>query len=78
MRKSQPLRIRLTKTHTVEEMVAMVEEIEANPDSIIGAVPPNMLNKAAMKRIDEITWAIYSKRGAQKVMPPAPDLQVKL
>jgi hypothetical protein len=57
-----PLRIRLTKTKTISEIEAMIQEIDNDPDSKIGATGLDIYNKATMKKLDEMTWAIYSIR----------------
>jgi hypothetical protein len=59
MKKRECLRIRLAKTKTIPEIEAMIQEIEKNPDSKIGETGLNILNKAAMKKLDEMSWAIY-------------------
>jgi len=57
-----PLRIRLTRTKTIPEIEAMIQEINNDPDSKIGATGLDIYNKATMKKLDEMTWAIYSIR----------------
>ena len=60
--KKEPLRIRLSRTKTIPEIEAMIQEINNDPDSKIGATGLDIYNKATIKKLDEMTWAIYSIR----------------
>ena len=57
---TEPLRLRLAKTKTIIELDQMIKEIEADPDSKCGAKGINIYNTSVVKKLDEITWAIYS------------------
>ena len=60
--KNDPLRIRLAKTKTIPEIEVMIREIDNDPDSKVGAIGLEIYNKATIKKLDEMTWAIYSIR----------------
>ena len=62
MKKSEPLRIRLARTKTIPEIEAMIREIDNDPDSKVGATGLDIYNKATIKKLDKMTWAIYSIR----------------
>ena len=59
-KKREPLRIRLTKTHSIQEIEEMIKKIKADPDSKKGATGVDLYNKAANKKLDEMSWAIYT------------------
>jgi len=62
MDKKEPLRIRLARTKTIPEIEVMIREIDSDPDSKVGANGLDIYNKATIKKLDEMTWAIYSIR----------------
>ena len=62
MDKKQPLRIRLFRTKTIPEIEAMIRDIDNDPDSKVGARGLDIYNKATIKKLEEMTWAIYSIR----------------
>ena len=59
---AEPLRIRLARTKTIPEIEAMIADIRADPESKEGASGLHIYNKKTVKRVDEMTWAIYSIR----------------
>ena len=61
----QPLRIRLAKKHTLAELEAMLHAEQDNPESKVGATGLDIYNAKVMKRMDEITWAMYYLRKMQ-------------
>lgn len=77
--KREPLRIRLARTHTIPELEAMITAIEQDPDSKIGASGHNLYGPKALKKMDEISWAIYSiaKRNKPEYAPKASAPQIK-
>jgi hypothetical protein len=79
MANTTPLRIRLAQNSSISEIERMIANIENDPDSRIGAMPPSMLNKASMKKLDEMTWAIYtiSKRNKDEHIMETPPPQMK-
>lgn len=40
----------------------MIQGIDNDPDSKVGASGLDIYNKATIKKLDEMTWAIYSIR----------------
>ena len=62
MGKTQPLRIRLSRSKTISEIETMIQGIDNDPDSKVGASGLDIYNKATIKKLDEMTWAIYSIR----------------
>ena len=77
-KKTLPLRLRLAKTKTKEEIQQMIFDVENDPDSTIGATGSNLLGKSAMKKIDEMTWALYYLNGsAQKTVNAKHDMTRK-
>lgn len=60
MKKREPLRISLARTKTIPEIEAMIKEIENDPDSKAGATGLNIFNKVTSKKLEEMSWAIYS------------------
>lgn len=79
MAKREALRLRLARTKTLDELQAMMNEIENDPDSKAGATGLNIFNKSASKKQDEISWAMYyiEKKGKSEYVPPAPSPQMK-
>jgi 3-dehydroquinate dehydratase len=59
--KREPLRIRLYKTKTMEELENMVQEIYADKSNFVSEF---QISKRAGKLLDEISWAIsyHNKR----------------
>lgn len=62
MKKKEPLRIHLARTKTIPEIEAMIREIDNDPDSKVGATGLDIYNKTTIKKLDEMTWAIYGIR----------------
>lgn len=65
--KREPLRITLYRTKTLPELVAMLHTVKADPESKRGASGLNAYNTAALKKMDEITWAMYYIRQRESV-----------
>lgn len=57
--KNEPLRIRLAKKHTTSEIEKMMHVLQDDPDSKIGAKGLDIYNPKVMKKLDEMSWAIY-------------------
>ena len=77
--KRDPLRIRLSKTKTIPEIEQMMDELEADPDSKHGATGGEIYNNTTIKKLDEMTWAIYyiSKRSKPEHVRKASDPEMK-
>lgn len=77
--KNIPLRIRLAAEKTIPELEEMIYRIESHPDSKIGALSPRIFNKATLKKLDEISWAIYSisKKLKPEYVRKAPSAELK-
>ena len=58
--KTEPLRIRLAMKNTIPEIEKMIRDIQDDPDSKVGATGLSIFNKSASKKLDEMSWAIYS------------------
>lgn len=59
MSKQEPLRIRLSRSNTIAELEEMLQDVKNDPES---KEKPGSLygyTKAALKTMDEITWAMY-------------------
>lgn len=59
--KQEPRRITWSRTKTITELEAMIQEVLDDPDSKKGVVPGGIeiYNKKAQKRVDEMAWSIY-------------------
>lgn len=79
MKKKEPLRIRLARTKTIAEIESMIKEIEDDPDSKVGATGISIFNKSVEKKLDEMSWAIYSisKKGKAEYIRESSALGVK-
>jgi hypothetical protein len=62
MTKREPLRLKLYRTRTIDQLESMLSDIKADPESKEGANPMYLYNRRAMKLMDEITWAMYYHR----------------
>lgn len=60
--KREPLRIRLTKTHSISEIDKMISDLEKDPASKVGAKGMNIFNDAVCRKLDEMSWAVYTLR----------------
>ena len=58
-KKIEPLRIRLTKSHTTKEIENMMRELSEDPESKAGAIGLDIYNKSVMKKLDEMSWSVY-------------------
>jgi len=58
----EPLRIRLARTKTILEIEKMIAELRSDPESRNPAGGLSIYTAKVMKRLDEMTWAIYSIR----------------
>jgi hypothetical protein len=59
---SEPLRIRLARTKTIPEIEEMIADLKNDPDSRGPEGRLAIYTDKVMKRLDEMTWAIYSIR----------------
>lgn len=76
---TEPLRVRLTKTHTVKQIATMIRDLENDPDSRVNNGGIEMYRKSVNKKIDEMGWAIYSlqKKDNPGSVMHIPELQLK-
>lgn len=79
MKARESLRGRLRKTKTIPEIESMIKDVENDPDSKAGATGINIYNKAATKKLDEMSWAIYdiSKKNKGQFYRTSPSLERK-
>lgn len=79
MAKAETLRIRLSRTKSVAEIEKMINDLESDPDSKTGAISPAIYNRKALKKLDEMSWAIYyiTKKQKPDYVRQSSDPQIK-